>query len=47
MRRHKLPAERQRESKLDPLKTIIAECLEKDPSLTAAVIEQKLLLRYE
>jgi hypothetical protein len=36
------PAQRQRESKLDPFKTTIAECLEKDPSVTAAVIEQKL-----
>src|SRR3954447_5732408 len=36
------PAQRQRESKLDPFKTTIAEWLEKDPSVTAAVIEQKL-----
>jgi transposase len=36
------PALRQRESKLDPFKTTIAEWLEKDPSVTAAVIEQKL-----
>ena len=36
------PAQRQRESKLDPFKTSIAEWLEKDPSVTAAVIEQKL-----
>lgn len=36
------PAPRQRESKLDPFKTAIAEWLEKDPSVTAAVIEQKL-----
>jgi len=36
------PAHRQRESKLDPFKTTIAEWLEKDPSVTAAVIEQKL-----
>ena len=36
------PAPRQRESKLDPFKTTIAEWLEKDPSVTAAVIEQKL-----
>ncbi len=36
------PSQRQRESKLDPFKTTIAEWLEKDPSATAAVIEQKL-----
>jgi transposase len=36
------PAQRQRESKLDPFKTTIAEWLEKDPTVTAAVIEQKL-----
>jgi len=36
------PAQRQRESKLDLFKTTIAEWLEKDPSVTAAVIEQKL-----
>jgi len=36
------PAQRQRESKLDPFKTTIAEWLEKDPRVTAAVIEQKL-----
>jgi transposase len=36
------PAQRQRKSKLDPCKTTIAEWLEKDPSVTAAVIEQKL-----
>jgi transposase len=36
------PAQRQRESKLDPFKATIAEWLEKDPSVTAAVIEQKL-----
>jgi transposase len=36
------PAQRQRESKLDPFKTSIAEWLEKDPSVTAAMIEQKL-----
>jgi transposase len=36
------PAHRQRESKLDPFKTAIAEWLEKDPNVTAAVIEQKL-----
>jgi transposase len=36
------PAPRQRESKLDPFKTTIAEWLEKDPTVTAAVIEQRL-----
>ena len=36
------PAERQRESKLDPFKATITEWLEKDPTVTAAVIEQKL-----
>jgi hypothetical protein len=36
------PAQRQRESKLDPFKATIAGWLEKDPSVTAAVIEQKL-----
>jgi transposase len=36
------PAQRQRESKLDPFKTTVTEWLEKDPSVTAAVIEQKL-----
>src|SRR5204863_366925 len=36
------PAQRQRDSKLDPFKTTIAEWLQKDPSVTAAVIEQKL-----
>jgi transposase len=36
------PAQRQRESKLDPFKTTIAEWLEKDPNVTAAVIEQRL-----
>jgi transposase len=36
------PAQRQRESKLDLFKTTIAEWLEKDPSVPAAVIEQKL-----
>jgi transposase len=36
------PAERQRDSKLDPFKPTIAEWLEKDPTVTAAVIEQKL-----
>ena len=36
------PALRQRDSKLDPFKPTIAEWLEKDPSVPAAVIEQKL-----
>jgi transposase len=36
------PAQRQRDSKLDPFKTTIAEWLEKDPSVTAAVMEQRL-----
>jgi transposase len=36
------PATRQRESKLDPFKAAIAEWLEKDPTVTAAVIEQRL-----
>jgi transposase len=36
------PAPRQRESKLDPFKATIAEWLEKDPTVTAAVIEQRL-----
>jgi transposase len=36
------PVQRQRTSKLDPFKTTIAEWLEKDPRVTAAVIEQKL-----
>ncbi len=36
------PAQRQRTSQLDPFKYTIAEWLEKDPSVTAAVIEQKL-----
>src|ERR1700693_5422979 len=35
-------AQRKRESKLDPFKATIAEWLEKDPSATAAVIEQRL-----
>lgn len=35
-------AQRQRQSKLDLFKTTIAEWLEKDPSVTAAVIEQRL-----
>ena len=36
------PAQRQRESKLDPFKATIAEWLEKDPTVTAAVMEQRL-----
>lgn len=36
------PAHRQRTSKLDPFKAAIAEWLEKDPLVTAAVIEQRL-----
>jgi transposase len=36
------PTRRQRTSKLDPFKTTIAEWLEKDPIVSAAVIEQKL-----
>lgn len=36
------PAQRQRESKLDPFKSTITEWLEKDPSVTAAVIQRKL-----
>jgi len=36
------PALRQRDSKLDPFKPTIAEWLEKDPSVPAAVIEQRL-----
>ena len=36
------PATRQRASKLDPFKGHIAEWLEKDPRVTAAVIEQRL-----
>jgi len=36
------PAQRHRESKLDPFKATIAEWLEKDPTVTAAVIEQRL-----
>ncbi len=35
-------AHRLRPSKLDPFKAAIAEWLEKDPRVTAAVIEQKL-----
>ena len=36
------PAQRQRDSKLDPFKATIAEWLGKDPTVTAAVIEQRL-----
>ena len=36
------PAHRQRDSKLDPFKPTITEWLEKDPTVTAAVIEQRL-----
>jgi len=36
------PAQRQRESKLDPFKATIADWLEKDPTVTAAVVEQRL-----
>src|ERR1022692_2393863 len=36
------PAARSRTSKLDPFKPTIAELLEKDPRVTAAVIEQRL-----
>ena len=36
------PAQRQRESKLDPFKATIAAWLAKDPSATAAVMEQRL-----
>jgi transposase len=36
------PAQRQRQSKLDPFKGTIAEWLEKDPTVTAAVMEQRL-----
>ena len=36
------PAQRQRESKLDPFKATIADWLEKDPTATAAVVEQRL-----
>ncbi len=35
-------APRQRQSKLDPFKTVIAECLEKDPRVTAALILQRI-----
>jgi hypothetical protein len=36
------PAPRQRDSKLDSFKPTITEWLEKDPTVTAAVIEQRL-----
>ncbi|MCZ2154545.1 MAG: IS21 family transposase [Bryobacterales bacterium] len=36
------PAQRQRESKLDPFKPTISEWLEKDPTATAAVIQERL-----
>src|ERR1017187_616231 len=35
-------AHRDRPSKLDPFKDVITEWLEKDPRVTAAVVEQKL-----
>src|ERR1700691_749879 len=35
-------ARRQRQSKLDPFKPLIAECLEKDPRVTAALILQRI-----
>src|SRR4051794_30003525 len=35
-------APRQRQSKLDPFKAVIAECLEKDPRVTAALILQRI-----
>src|ERR1700683_4494780 len=35
-------APRLRQSKLDPFKTVIAECLEKDPRVTAALILQRI-----
>ena len=34
-------SQRQRESKLDPFKATIAEWLEKDPTVTAALMEQR------
>jgi transposase len=37
-----VPAQRQRQSKLDPFKPHISAWLEKDPTVTAAVIEQRL-----
>src|SRR5438270_10411964 len=33
---------RQRQSKLDPFKAVITECLEKDPRVTAALILQRI-----
>ena len=33
---------RQRQSKLDPFKAVIAECLEKDPRITAALILRRI-----
>jgi transposase len=36
------PATRERRSKLDPFKAMVAECLEKDPSVTAALIFQRI-----
>jgi len=36
------PVHRERPSKLDPFKSAVAEWLEKDPGVSAAVIEQKL-----
>src|SRR6266852_1854013 len=36
------PSQRQRESKLDPFQATIAEWLEKDPTVRAAVMEQRL-----
>ena len=41
-RRRKVQPQRARSSKLDPFKGHIAEWLEKDPRVTAAVIEQRL-----
>jgi hypothetical protein len=35
-------ATRERSSKLDPFKAVIAECLEKDPRVTAALIFQRI-----
>src|SRR5205085_5214581 len=35
-------APRQRQSKLDPFKALIADCLEKDPRVTAALILQRI-----
>jgi len=36
------PVTRERGSKLDPFKAVIAECLEKDPRVTAALIFQRI-----